>query len=100
MRVVQLFGIQLMRRIPSKQPKNLIFLRTCNLPRISVSSKTGHHSKIVTPKPLTVWGHVKDRWKHKRVLFVFGVQLQAKFYIEQSWCNLSLLPLLIEAKLP
>jgi hypothetical protein len=99
-RVVQLFGIHLMGGIPSKQPQNLIFLRTCNLPRISVSSKTGHRSKIVTPKPSTVWGRVKDQWKHERVLFDFGVQLRVEFHVEQSWCNFSLLLLLIKAKLP
>jgi hypothetical protein len=53
-RVVQLFCIQLIGRIPSEQPQNLIFPSDLQSARISVSSKTGHHSKIVTPKPSTV----------------------------------------------
>jgi hypothetical protein len=97
-RVFQFFGIQLRGRIPSEQPHNLIFLQTCNLPRISVSRKIGHRSKIVTLKPSTVCGRVKDRWKPERVLFYFGVQLQVEFHVEQSRCHYSLMLLLIEVK--
>jgi hypothetical protein len=71
-------------------PNNLILHFSscrCNLPRISVFSKPDQGSKIVTPKPLTVWGHVNERWKHGRILFDFDVQLMVGFRREQSRCN-------------
>jgi hypothetical protein len=86
-RVFQLFGIQLRGRISYEQPKNLIFLRCCNLPRNAVFSISGHHSKIFTPRPSTVWGHVIVRWKPGRVLFDLGSQLIVRFCIEQTQCN-------------
>jgi hypothetical protein len=97
-RVFQRFGIQPMGRIPSKQPHNLIFFRCCNLTRNAVFSKTGHRSKIIRPRPSTVWARVNDRWKPGRVLFSFCGQLWVKYSVEQFRCQLSLILLLIEAK--
>jgi hypothetical protein len=97
-RVFQLFGIQLRGRIPSEPPQNLIFLRTSNLPRNAVFSKTGRRSKFFTPKPSTIGGCVDDCQKPGRVLFVFGVQLWVEFHVEQSQCHFSLMLLQIEAK--
>jgi hypothetical protein len=61
-------------------------------------SKTGHRSKIITPRPSTVSGRVNDRCKPGRVIFDFGVELRDEFRVEQSRCHFSLMLLLIKVK--
>jgi hypothetical protein len=85
-------------RNPIRTAPDLIFLLMLQSVQNTVSA-TPCCSKLVTPKPSIICERVNDHWKPWKVLYNFGIQLMVAFCIEQSQCHLSLLLLLIEAKL-